>query len=966
MRRTRLTRSPARKVIVVALAVGLAVLWWGWSLPANADGSDVAQHLGEASTALGRLTGSVGPEGGYGGEPNAGAVPFLGADPTHGIPGVFEQLSGLSQFAGFNADDDQTAQVITDKINAVDGALDHVDLSDPVYCGGTCNKDTKVADVTSIQFRVSATDDRPPGEVSFTSLGLPSMSFLPKGGKLTVDLNWSVNVDVIADANGLRMVPIAGQHALVLDAHITLPTDPFTVNLGALKVEATSTTQPGFHGKLTVDVDNAGAFSYGFDDAGFKADWHLKTKDDSPLTGIETDLDINWLLSGPHVNTSGLNIKLDHIKVDARKLVGEDLADAAGDLRDVIHPIRTATSPLLEPIPGLSDLSNVIQQGDVSMARLAQYAGGEDGTNLRKTLERIVLVDDVLGSLSGGDDTPDLGSITLTGETAVQPAGAINVEGLKSIAEKCEQCKQAMDAILKAANGTELSFDQGFKFDFPVMRNPATLAGLLFGRDVDLVTFDTGKIGLDTHVHIPIASIIIFDIEVDGDIKALVHLKGGLDTRGIKDALSAGGGFADVLNGIYLQHPDSGAVARLESDVGLKAAVGFGLAKIGGGPSLHVVLDVPPSLPDGKLRPALVDDLGCTLLSGPNARADFGVFISAEYDLIFDSHTDILASHTFLTREDLCQPEAKADEVAELVNGRLQIKTGSQRDVPGGQPDMVKVYARHDNQGVPTSIVVSVNNNKHVEKPAKDVTTVAYDSAGDNRPVNFRAVASDGKAFEKSVDIATGDGIDDVMLDTESFARVVVNGGDDKVIATAGGGLIGGGAGNDYLSGGPHVDFLGGGPGNDTLDGLGGSDSLFGGPGDDALLDSSPDHNCLAGEAGSDRLLSGFGGDDLSGDEGSLFSACAASNPNPEEAGDPAGGADRIVTGGGHDRVFGGNGDDDVRLNGGEVPGKPDNPAYAANVIVHGNGGKDRITTGDGGDYIHGGPDDDVIHAGQG
>ena len=50
----------------------------------------------------------------------------------------------------------------------------------------------------------------------------------------------------------------------------------------------------------------------------------------------------------------------------------------------------------------------------------------------------------------------------------------------------------------------------------------------------------------------------------------------------------------------------------------------------------------------------------------------------------------------------------------------------------------------------------------------------------------FRAVKTDGKSFEKKISVETGEGNDDVLLDSSEFGFVHVNGGNDNVIVTGG------------------------------------------------------------------------------------------------------------------------------------------------------------------------------------
>jgi Ca2+-binding RTX toxin-like protein len=972
------TAGYIRWSVLAAFVTTVAVLLTGaGSAGAAFVGTDVAHELGRTSAVVGGLSGSVGNGGAYGRETNAGSVPFLGGAPGGLLSGVFDALGPLAGFDNFSPIATDKVKVVDDKVNDVDNALGSGQLVDRVYtCGSApCQLTTDTVDkLTAIQLRL-AVGGSSSGDIDFTSLGLPSLRFLPKGAKqLHVDVSWSANVKLIVDGDGLRLAADDNDHELSLGATITLPTGDFTVDLGALVVKATTLTQPQFKGTLNVDADGNGGFNFSFgDDSGFHAGWHLQTED-SPLMGVQGDLKIDWNLGGAGVSDAGLRIAVDNVKIDTKKFVGEGVQSAAADLREVTHPIRTATSPLMEPIPGLSDLSAALNGEPVTMLRLMEEAESFP-SDVRKMLTKLAAVDDVVSALAG-DQEVSLGSFTLVGSDALKPAdqplrdlAQSAFDKLANIVDKdvCPVCKEKVDDLLKAVNGDATPGEGDFQFDLPVLRDPASLAGLLLGRDVDLIKFDTGRIGYPrNNLDIPLVRFLIFSVKLDGPIEATIHLKGGVDTKGISDAL-AHKQSDELLHGVYLQNPDDGPVVRVVSEAGLGLTADLHPAPVGveihGGPDVHVSLIVPPSAPDKKLRPAVVaDGIGCALLEDPEARADFGVNVTATFEYIVDTHTETLAEHTFLTKDDLCAKDNKDVPVArlDLPTRTLTITTATERGVKPDEPDTVKVFMRHAPGGAPTSIAVTVNSGRHDDFPADQVGTVIYESDGD-RPVIFRAVENDDKAFEKNLTVETGEGDDDVLLDTDSVAKVHVNGGNDKVILSAGTGtdIVTGGTGDDYLAGGSGFDALSGGEGDDKIFGGGGGDVLDGGPNRDTLMESSSaGNNCLKGGPGDDQLLDGPGADHLFGDD-TFF--CNGDFDQTED-GSATDGKDAIVTGGGSDLVVAGNGGDEVRVaNDNSAAYDRGNAVWKAGVTVYGNGGADHITTGNGGDYIHGGSGDDTI-----
>ena len=239
------------------------------------------------------------------------------------------------------------------------------------------------------------------------------------------------------------------------------------------------------------------------------------------------------------------------------------------------------------------------------------------------------MLDDVVAALSGGNDV-DLGSITLAEAGALTPKDSdlsgCRARRAESIVAECGPCSDQLGNLLEKLNGDRAPGSQnGFKFDVPVMSEPASLAGLLLGRDVDLITFDTGFIGYEDDLHTEIARFFIFSVTIDGPVVAGIHLKGGVDTAGIVAAINNGDG-EELAHGIFLQKPGGDKpILELSSRAHLGIATGFKVVGVtlDGGPEPKIKLQIPDSAPGGKLRPAVVKDdfetVGCKLVDGGDA-----------------------------------------------------------------------------------------------------------------------------------------------------------------------------------------------------------------------------------------------------------------------------------------------------------------------------------------------------------
>ena len=963
-----------------------------------AGGSKVIESLMGASDTMSGLTGKVSDGGAFSKVGNSSSIPFLGGGPGSLVDDLFADLSAFDAFDTLDTDETKDLSEVKSAVDSANDALGGNALTATYFCGSPeCADNAKVGDLTSIVLHLSYDSPVLGQPIPFSTLNLPSLGFSPLSGSLKADLNWSVHVDVVADGGGIHLAPASG-HALNLHAEIALTTDNFKVNLGALVVKATQQIAPKFEGDVFVDLGSDGSPSFGFGpNTKFEAKWHLATSDESPLTGVEGDLHILWKLPtsvGTAVDASALTITMEHVSIDTEKFVGDGIQQAAAGISEVTHPLRTALSPLLEPIPGLSDLSSALGGDDVTMLRFMEEAksvsaGDFPTQKFSDTLEQLKKLDDVVGNLQGGGPLLDLGTFTLTGGEggdALRPIGEKLAEQgaqtLKKIAEECsDACKKAIGDLYQAVNGAPVPGTSGFKFDIPVMDNPASLAGMLLGRDVDLITFDTGPLGYQGHINLPLARFFVFAVSIDGDLDTTVDIKGGVDTRGIADAIRDKAG-DKLLHGVYLQNPDSHPVIRVFSDLKLDFSAdvaGVGV-HVGGGPKPNINMTVPGQK-DTKLRPAVVQaehGIGCELLKGDGSSADFSVFVTASFDYYLDKVERTLAEHTFLTRKDICDEDADATPVAYPDgNGNVIINPAGLRNIKSGLPDTITVWMVHEpanddpNTLVPKTIVVTGNNGVRAEISAVGIDNVRYETF-DFRPVNFRVIKNDDIPFEKKVFVSTGDADDDVLIESSSFGSADVHGGADKLILHTGGSEVDAGPGDDYVEGSTANDIISGGDNNDTIDGGGGADLLRGGLDNDVITESGGNNACLIGDKGDDLLVDGTGADKLIGDE---TNNCDPSNFSRTDDGPITDGNDTIITGGGADFVVAGNGNDKVRLHGKgafdcaeivKVVGdecQGHEPAWRVGVVVYGNGGNDTIDTGDGEDIIHGGSGNDTIVA---
>ena len=939
-------RMRGRLLVLAGATVAGAVLG-GWRLSASAAGETVATRLKEAPGLIGQLTGHAGPSG-YGAQAHAAEIPFLGNDATQGRKPFDAFATSLaSGLAAFNPTADDNLVGLIAQVEQLDQVIPGAELSDPVFEGGG----STAGEVTSMRVRLTAEGSLGAAEGKTFELPLPSLLFEPSDDpKVTTAVSWKMAVDLVADANGLRLEASDSAPELAVKVDVTLDTGVIKAEVGALRVTATPVGTPGFHGTVTVDFpgSNLAQPAFGFVDAGLDAAWDLVAATDSPLLGVEGRLHIAWKLgNAPGIDTSGLTIDVENVVFDATQFLGKSLSGVTQDIGELVGPIAAAVEPLDEKIPALDDLATTLGLGEVTLLTIAENSGFAPGVG--KAADLILLLDKGLKLL--GQGRVPLGSIRLAGEDALKKDAAPDLTALKKLFDECPACKAAVDSFTAALGGSAAG--GGLGFTFPVIEKPETLAQLLLGRDIDLIKFDTGPLGDSKEIDVPIFTVLVFDVELNGYVEGRVHLSGGFDTSGIRQAMDdPAAGLDEVLNGLYLDNPNGPSVF-VYSNVGVAGSVGLdGIIEgdVVVSPTINVRLTVPPG---ARLRPFVAGGgIGCALLK-PAGAADFAIEVRAEL-VLPDPIPDVtkkLGQVVLLTKEDICDPnKGKNTKMGVVVDGVLHIIPGSLRSpaLGAGMPDAVRVAGRHDAGGQLEAIIVHGNGGASQQFPAAEITRVAYSAPGDPRPVNLRVLPNGDKPFELPLTVATGGGADNIVLTLASGTGAIVNsgGGDDSVMGGSGNDAIVAGPGKDLVAGGDGADRLFGESDDDSLDGGGGDDVVHGNAGND-ILAGGPGLNTLVGHVGDDVLVGGRNADKLFGDE--------EADLGPDDAGAGDGGADVIVTGGGADEVVAGNGIDYV------YPVPQGSPFDTAGVLVKGNGGNDEITTADGLDTVFGGPGADKM-----
>jgi Ca2+-binding RTX toxin-like protein len=705
-------------------------------------------------------------------------------------------------------------------------------------------------------------------------------------------------------------------HELSLHAGIT-PSDDFvaTSSVGLLQ----ATIDNSSHGSsldARVDLDNLGV-----DHSGNPSQPSVSLSGNANLNlhvaasftpasptftfpGVGADLIVNWDLSGSSPDVEFKNVSFE---------LGSFLSKFAGpiiqDIQQFTQPLQPVFDALTRPLPGLSDLSHLIGGGDVNLLGVAEKAAGYVYPGVDKAIEvvgtLIQIVEDInqLKSSSGNLYVP-LGDFALNtpGDTSsllndmvdfsnLSQSGVDLAANLLSGIQSSNIISDIDDAARKLGLGDvakqELKdlgqalgdSDNGFKFNFPILDNPASVIfPLLLGHDSDLASFDANITLNAPSGGVPGGlSAFGLGISITGNVAFESHLHVGYDTFGLREFF-ADSNPADLLDGFYISdptpmRPQFSIGGALTAHAGVSS--GFFGVNVTGGVWTGDDPDHPEQNPiqvalhdpnwggdDGKLRLSKIDpnwlfDVGGKLEAGlgVTVQVGFQTFVG----FVGYQHTFSIATVTLLDLSvgKLGQGGLPATDPPVLTGVNSGIMTlflgtsaGQRQNVPNDPGDTPQVWTVSHKDGDPDG-TLTVN-----------ALGVSQTLMGVTRIVAVGGLAGQTITIEDGVnvpaDLTGGQGPNTLTyLDTQA-ATLIGGPGDDKLTVgpNAHASTLQGGGGNDTLIGGAGADTLNGGGGpNDT-------DSLFAGPGNNQVLN---------GGQGTNQFYAGTGSCQMNGGPGSNF-----------------------------------------------------------------------------------------------
>lgn len=902
-------------------------------------------------------------------------------------------------------------------VDPADGVLDIVDLSLQFSIG------ENIAEAPEIPFdfgfpglRLATADgpdagDDPDGitasvdwsiDVGF-GLSLTEGFYLATGGDDEISLDVSVNTpDFLADIAFLG-VDIDGDNSdtpkpagrqadeLNLSIAIDLP-DPS--GTGKLALSNLLNVDPvDLLPTISADVDIywrlATAPEFGGSEAG-----------DGSLPTVYATLDIQWsaTLGVDGLNFGDLDMSFEDVELDLGSFINDFLAPILDEVTKFTEPLQPIIDVVSAPIPGVSQLAELVGEDPVTMIDLFEAISGNDLTLIKTLLDVVTFINAVAALGDAGEIIIPIGRFDIGGAAigdselpANQKSSLISGETVttSSITDAMSGLNSSFDAFVASfnenlADGAEFSDDEP-GFTFPAFEDLSNIFNLLVGEDITLVRFASGPLKAEFGFSQSFGPIAVGPIPVSIVISGSASIEGrfavGYDTKGVRQLVQAitddDGpdvsflkGFGFLFNGLFLDDLNSAGQdvpeIRLVVEFAAGAAVDLVVVSAGVEGGVRATLDlnlhdggffnpIPPENLDGKLR---LDEIASFIFNNPICLFDVSgkleafvrIFVEIDLFLFSKRFQFTVVNITLLELEnitaDLCEPPDPVLSELDPTDGVLHLNIGTKagdRGFAETEPDEKFVVLQLDED----SVLVSAFG---FEETRHGVSKVVGDAAGGDDSVRF------GPGSIESVVLV--DGEETVVSEQVPFVipTVICGGpGDDKLSGGEGPDRLGGDGSlvqesGDWTcstgeSGDDGLDQISANGGLDTVWGHGGSDQLGGGSGND-VIDAGGGDDQVNGDLGADTIFGGPGADNLKGgaDANPSTFDTDPSTPNVIDL-PPPGFSDDVIHGGpGPDSIEGDWGDD----------------------TIEGDEGDDVIVGGFGDDTIDGGPDQDIIYGDDG
>lgn len=711
---------------------------------------------------------------------------------------------------------------------------------------------------------------------------------------------------------------------------------------------------------------------------------------------LMADLQLDWGFS----SATGLTgAKPDVRLVNGRLDLGSFVSGVLGPLVDRVKTITGPLEPIIEILTSRVPVISDLLKKKVTPIDLASLFG-EGFETAGVFLSALADVIDFANAIDTVGDNVyiDLGSLDLSSFDLRQPNVDLenaNLTGLfqaPSIGTQ-QQLEQKASTFAEASASIT-----GGGFRFPILEDPSSAFGLIFGKDIDLVRYDVPRLELGFKLSksfpLPVPSPIPITVRLAGQISAAIDFEIGYDTHGFRSfAESTNKNPLLLFDGFFVADTVGGedvSEVVLEGKVSAGAGVSIVVASVGveGGVFASIDFNLKDDNHDGKVRGGeIFEHLGG---GGPfcifDIKGEMGAFLGVYWEVgiwPFEVSGSFEIARVTLFEFPLGLCDGPPPKLATLESdGTLLLNMGPRAGERLAPADRGDRDAKYWTDGDESFTVTRLTDDVVIVKAfgleqAYGKIPPKGDPNGALGPAVLRIVA-DGGLGNDSIEIEPDVVYQNVISGGDGDDVLLGSGGRDELHGGAGRDLLKGRLGSDWLYGDDGDDALFGLEGDDLLEGGANADALSGGDGNDELHGGSGEDN-LRGDGGDDRLYGELDVDGLYGGLGQdlLFGGDGADRLEGEDGDDQLqgeAGSDTLIGGGGKDVVYGhsiaGAGDDGARdvlwgdlATGGSEPGADADQLFgqAGADEIHGEGGFDRIYGGTGDDTITGDAGDDLI-----
>ena len=581
---------------------------------------------------------------------------------------------------------------------------------------------------------------------------------------------------------------------------------------------------------------------------------------------IGTNFKLDWTIDSSNASADLPTVSFSGVNLDLGQFLSGLLGPIINDIKSILGPpVSDILKVITSPIPGISDLSELVGNGTVSLLDLATAVADKTGYGaLAKLVGTLVgIADDIEGvaqnlTSRGGDVVIDLGNFNLFQQsqsllrpghagdldnvsqsdlTSLVPNSAAVLENLASIANDPnvpQPFKNALSAI-QQVNGIDIAFH------LPFLEDPAgAVFGLLLGHDATVAS-------LTVNAHLDSSGSKVGDVSYfgagvtfGGDVNADAKFTFGYDTYGLREVIhdlthNTGNIATDITDGFYVS---TDSYLKVRGSIGVMAGASYGLVGFSVGGALTTgnggqdYVSIGFAAPDGgpKLRwadfaPSAIKtdgELDATL------SVTFRVGLQTFAGFIGISHTFDIGSVTVLDLRPNRPPPpptilASAPDTSGMVTLDIGAEAGARRVYDGS--------TRRAGTNDPGGELYEIQH-------------VGVDPIGETILITAFGVTQTIHGVQKIFCDSTDQGNLAVNIHRGVTSVVDLSGGAGTANLTdEGSGMCTLHAGQleSTLIGGSGADQLYGGPKNDTLvGGTSGFDTIVGGGGDNSISVQAP------------------------------------------------------------------------------------------------------------------------------